>query len=197
MRVVVLAFVILATGALASVADSTVDLQEPGSRPANAAATAKPDRFALLRPFQGHWRGEGRGQPGRSTVERAYEFVLRDKYLNVRNLSMYLPQENNPKGEKHEDWGMFSYDAMRKKLVLRQFHVEGFVNQYLLDRASDDGKEMVFVSEAIENIPAGYRARETYRFADPDSLEETFELAKPGRDFEVYVKTKFKRVKEQ
>jgi hypothetical protein len=54
---------------------------------------------------------------------------------------------------------------------------------------------MVFLSEAIENIPAGYRARETYRFTAPDSFEETFELAKPGKDFEVYVKTKFTRQK--
>ena len=187
--VAALALVIVATGQTVWVAPFAAQ-----ARRADPATKAKPDPFAVLRGFEGRWRGEGNGQPGQSTVERSYEFVLRGKYLNVRNLSVYLPQEKSPKGERHEDWGMFSYDVNRKKLILRQFHVEGFVNQYVLDRASDDGK-VVFVSEAIENIPAGYRARETYRFTDPDSFEETFELAKPGKDFEVYVKTKFKREK--
>jgi hypothetical protein len=53
----------------------------------------------------------------------------------------------------------------------------------------------LFVTEAIENVPAGYRAHETYRFAAPDSFEETFELARPGKEFEVYVKTTFKKEK--
>lgn len=179
--------VILVAGEITSPASSP----EQGDPPAKV----KPDRFAALRAFEGRWSGEGNGQPGNSTVKRAYEFVLRDKYLNVRNISEYAPQQKNPKGEKHEDWGMFSYDASRKKLVLRQFHIEGFVNQYVLDRASDDGKELIFVSEAIENIPAGYRARETYRFIGPGVFEEIFELARPGKDFEVYVKTKFTKDK--
>jgi hypothetical protein len=190
-----LVLMILAAPETASVTPYAAGPREPGSGQADPAEKVKPDRFALLRAFKGRWRGEGSGVPGKSTVERTYEFVLRDRYLNVCNLSVYLPQKKNPKGEKHEDWGMFSYDATRKKLVLRQFHVEGFVNQYVLDRASDDGKELVFVSEAIENIPAGYRARETYRFTGADVFEETFELARPGKEFEVYVKTKFTRQK--
>jgi hypothetical protein len=179
----------------ASVKPSAARPQESGSTRADASTKAKPDPFARLRAFEGRWRGDGSGQSGESKVERTYEFVLSARYLHVRNLSVYPPQEKNAKGEKHEDWGMFSYDANRKKLVLRQFHVEGFVNQYILDRISDDGKELVFLSEAIENVPAGYRARETYRFTGPDSFEETFELAKPGKEFEVYVKTKFTRKK--
>ena len=51
---------------------------------------------------------------------------------------------------------------MRKTFVFRQFHGEGFVNQYTLDSLSGDKKMLVFVSEAIENIPQGWRARETY-----------------------------------
>jgi hypothetical protein len=62
----------------------------------------------------------------------------------------------------HEDIGFLSHDKSVQKLVLRQFHVEGFVNQYVVDRMSDDGRTIVFVSTAIENIPAGWRARETF-----------------------------------
>ena len=53
-----------------------------------------------------------------------------------------------------------SFDSVRKRIVFRQFHVEGFVNQYALDATSLPDR-LVFVSETIENIPAGFRARET------------------------------------
>lgn len=54
---------------------------------------------------------------------------------------------------------------------------------------------LVFVTEAIENIPPGFRARETYLLRGADELEEVFELAEPGKEFEVYSRTKLKRVK--
>jgi hypothetical protein len=47
------------------------------------------------------------------------------------------------------------------------------------------GKTIVFTSQSIENIPAGRRARETYKIVGPDELTEVFELAGPGKDFEV------------
>ena len=88
---------------------------------------------------------------------------------------------------------MFSYDSARKALVLRQFHVEGFVNQYVLQ--SQDRQEIVFTSEAIENIPAGYRARATYRVLNQDEFVERFELAERGKDFEPYSEARFHRSK--
>lgn len=39
----------------------------------------------------------------------------------------------------------------------------------------------MFTSEAIENIRAGFRARETYLMASADEFEEVFELAEPGQ----------------
>ena len=50
-----------------------------------------------------------------------------------------------------------SFDKGRKRFVYRQFHVEGFVNQYVLEAEGEEGVR-VFVSEAIENIPGGWRA---------------------------------------
>lgn len=47
----------------------------------------------------------------------------------------------------------------------------------------------------IENIPPGFRGRETYRFNGPDEFTETFEMAEPGKDFELYAKATLKRVK--
>lgn len=102
-------------------------------------------------------------------------------------------QEKNPKGETHEDWALFSFDRGRKKFLLRQFHVEGFVNQYLLDSKSEDGKTLVFITESIENIPAGWKAKETYRIVNDNEFIEVFELAAPGKEFELYSETRFKR----
>ena len=160
-----------------------------------AQAPQQPDVWEPLKYFAGSWEGTAKGQPGNGKVEREYQFVLNGKYLQAKNKSTYPPQEKNPKGEVHEDWGLFSYDRGRKQFVLRQFHVEGFVNQYALDRAASNDKTFVFITESIENIPAGWRARESYRILNNDEFIEIFELAGPGKEFEVYSENRFKRKK--
>lgn len=148
-----------------------------------------------LRALVGIWEGTGNGQPGVSKVQREYRLVLNDKFLHVQNKSTYDPQPKNPKGEVHQDWGMMSFDKSRKTFVFRQFHVEGFVNQYVMTSSTADGKTIVFTSESIENIPAGFRARETYKILGPDEFTETFEIAEPGKDFELYSEGHFRRKK--
>jgi hypothetical protein len=156
--------------------------------------TAAPvDRLALLAPLLGRWSGTTEGQPGAGTVERHYEPVLGSRFVQVTNVSVYPPQDKNPKGERHQDVGFFSYDTARKTIVFRQFHVEGFVNQYVLEPASTSDR-LVFTTEAIENIPAGWRARETYVIS-ADRLEEIFELAEPGKDFAVYSRNRLARAR--
>jgi hypothetical protein len=165
------------------------------SPPILAQTAQQPDVWEPLKYFVGSWEGTGKGQPGEAKVEREYQFVLKGKYLQAKNKSTYAPQEKNPKGEVHEDWGLFSYDRGRNQFVLRQFHVEGFVNQYALDRAASNHKTLVFITESIENVPAGWRARESYRILNNDEFIEIFELAGPGKEFEVYSENRFKRKK--
>ena len=86
------------------------------------------------------------------------------------------------------------FDRARKTLVLRQFHVEGFVNQYVQDDGGPPTR-ISFTTEAIENIPAGWRARETYIVHGPDAFEEVFELAENGKPFEVYSRAQLRRVR--
>ena len=64
---------------------------------------------------------------------------------------------------------------------------------YASSEASE--KTLAFVSESMENIPRGYRSKETYVILGPDEFEELFELAEPGTDFEVYSRARLKRVK--
>jgi hypothetical protein len=158
---------------------------------AAAQTSSVPDIWGPVRSLVGTWEGEVNGQPGSGKSVRECRFVLNDKYLEIRNKSTYPVQPKNPKGEVHEDWGMISYDRSRKKLVLRQFHVEGFVNQYAAEPVREG--MLRFTSETIENIPAGYRARETYTIIGPNEFVERFELAEPGKDFELYCETRFRR----
>jgi len=153
----------------------------------------KSDPLAPLRFFVGTWRGKQNGEPGHGRSERTYSFVLKHRFLQVKNTSTYPPQEKNKSGEVHQDMGMIGYDRARKKFVFRQFHVEGFVNTYVQEENSDP-KQMVFVSESIENIAPGWRARETYRFLNENEFIERFELAEPGKDFTLYAEAHLKGV---
>jgi len=159
-------------------------------------SAAKDDPLATVRFFAGRWQGTGTGEPGSSTVEREYEFILGGKFLQAKNVSHWAPREKIPKGEVHEDLGLMSYDTVRKTIVYRQFHIEGFVNQYVLEPVRDP-ETLVFTSEAIENnIGPGWRARETYHILSYDEFEEVFELAAPGKDFELYSKSHFHRQRQ-
>ena len=77
--------------------------------------------------------------------------------------------------------GSISYDRSRKAFVFRQFYVAQADNP------------LTFATEAIENIPEGYRAREVYRIESPTEFVETFSLAEPGKDFAIYSETRLKK----
>jgi len=162
---------------------------------ASAQSPRPADVWQPFKYFVGTWEGTGKGEPGISRLEREYKFVLNGKFINVAHKSIYQPQEKNPKGETHEDWAFLSYDRGRRLFVLRQFHVEGFVTQYVSDTAALDGKTFVFTSEGLENLPPGWRARETYRIVNGQEFVEVFELAAPGKEFSVYSENHFTRKK--
>ncbi|MBS1495249.1 MAG: hypothetical protein K1X86_16675 [Ignavibacteria bacterium] len=155
-------------------------------------------RDSLWMPFKsfiGEWVGDGEGEPGKGKYERNYQLIFNKRFIEVHNKSTYPPKNENAQGEVHEDVGYFSYDKPRKAFVLRQFHTEGFVNEYVLESISTDGKTISFVTESIENLPVGFRARESYQLINENEFEETFEIAEPGKDFALYTKVKFVRRK--
>jgi hypothetical protein len=160
-----------------------------------ALATAQTDAWAPIRRLVGEWSGTSSGQPGDAAVVRRYAFVLNDRYLHETNTSEYPPQERNKKGERHEHWGLFSHDRQHKALVLRHFHVEGFVNTYRQLVAGGRPDAVVFESVAFENFGAEWKARETYEFVSDDEFVETFELAPPGKPYQVYSRAQLRRVR--
>ncbi len=156
-------------------------------------ATKKEGIWHLFEFLVGTWKGRGGGEPGNGEYERSCQFIFNKTFLEIRNKSTYLPTADNPTGEVHEDIGYISYDEMRHTFVLRQFHGEGFVNQYILDSVSADERKMIFVSEAIENIAIGWRAREIYQVNSENEFTETFELAPPDKEFGVYTTVTLRR----
>src|SRR5688572_22125243 len=129
---------------------SSAGAAQSPTAPANPA-----DIWAPLRVLVGTWEGTSSGQPGNGTVRREYRLVLRDRFIEGRTTATYPPQEKNPKGEIHEDLAYVSYDRSSKTFKMRQFHVEGFVTAYAATLTGS--AEVVFNSESLENIPAGWR----------------------------------------
>lgn len=140
------------------------------------------DIWQPLRYLEGSWMGEGEGMSGTSVVEQEYSFLLQGKYLQMTTRAVFKPQEKNPKGEIHEDMGIFSYDQARKKFMLRGFYVEGFVNQYILESVAEEGSLLTFVTEVIENAPPGTKAKLTFKRLSDSELEQSFFVAFPGQE---------------
>ena len=154
-----------------------------------ARGQAAQDGLQRLDFMIGEWRGTSQGQPGEGTVQRSCAKALNDQFIECRTTVTYPPQEKNRKGEVHVERSFYSYDKRAKKLRLRQFHGESFVNSYV------EREPLVFETVEIENIAPGWRARETYEQSPAGSLAERFELAGPGKDFSVYTSSKLERAK--
>ena len=105
----------------------------PSHLPASEQQPQPADPLKAVAWLIGEWSGTSEGQPGRGTVERQYERALGGRFIRAKNRVVFPATEKAPKGDVHEDQGWFSFDRSRKRVVLRQFHGEGFVNQYQPD----------------------------------------------------------------
>jgi hypothetical protein len=152
-----------------------------------APAPALDQRLAPLARYIGRWRGTAEGEPGTGTVTRSYTPILAGKFIEERNESRYVS------GEIHHHLGFWSFDRGRSRFVFRQFHQESFVNQFVASAPDFVAGRLVMESESIENIPPGFRARETYAFSSDDAFEEIFEIAEPNADFQRYSHNRFTR----
>ena len=162
---------------------------------AAGGTAAQADPWTPLRFLEGVWTGSGAGTSGDSVVVQTYTFILNRHFLKMETRSEFKPQDKNPKGEIHEDFGIFSYDEQRKTFVMRGFYVEGFVNQYVA-KTAEDGASLMFETESIENAPAGTKARLEFLKKGPHEIEQNFYVAWPGRDFTCYSTNKLKKTAE-
>lgn len=148
-----------------------------------ATAEAERDVWEPLRFLEGTWQG---GEEGVSKVTQVYQFVLNGNFLHMKTRSVFEPTEKDPKGEVHEDFGIFSYDRARKTFVMRGFYVEGFVNTYVMDDIPEDGKSFTFLTEHVENAPEGTKAKLVFDVLGENEIEQSFHVAFPGREFSCF-----------
>lgn len=157
-----------------------------------AQTETKKDVWQPLRFLEGTWEG---GKLGVSKVTQVYQFVLDGNFLHMKTRSVFEPTEKNQEGEVHEDFGVFSYDQDRKTFVLRGFYVEGFVNTYVMDEISEDGKDFTFLTEDVENAPQGTKAKLVFKVISEDEIEQSFHVAFPGREFNCFFEHNLKKKK--
>ncbi|MGZ8348060.1 MAG: hypothetical protein ACXWUP_13205 [Allosphingosinicella sp.] len=157
-----------------------------------SAAPASADPLAAISWLVGNWAGVGEGQPGTSTSSRHAERIHDNHFIRVEARSVYPAQQANPSGEVHTSLDLWSFDRRRDRLVMRQFDSLGFVSTYVQDRAASVDSRLVLVSEGLENVPTGWRARYTYEHVGSGEYRELFELDS-GRGYELYVFGRFHR----
>ena len=150
--------------------------------PANPEEPEAADPWAPVRILLGEWQGVGAGFGGESRVRHTYEFILQDTFVHSTTVSEFQPREDGTQGEHHEDWGFFSFDSDRGKIIFRQYLSEGFVNTYILEDPKPNSGMLVFTSESTEGA-GGMAARLTFSIEDDDAYRLVLELASPGKDF--------------
>ncbi len=162
--------VVVVAVAIAPVRSQVTESAKPGP----AVRDDQEAAWQRLRSMVGVWKGDG--EPGSARVEQSYELIVQSLFLQAHTLS-------TSKSDTHEDREIFSFDRLRGKVVLRQFVSEGFVNRYVLDRIDNGGRTLVFISEACENAPPGFRVRQTMIFEDDNRIQQELELGPAGKPF--------------
>lgn len=157
------------------------------------AQETKEDPLAVVSMLAGHWVGVGEGEPGLSAAVRHAEHAHGGRYLRIEGRSVYPKQDKNKRGEVHTQTDYWSYDRGRKLLKLRQFDNLGFISTYVEDKAASRPGHLVLVSEQLENVPTGWKARYTYEFVSADEYRERFELD-GGKGLQLYTFNRFLRV---
>jgi hypothetical protein len=79
--------------------------------------------------------------------------------------------------------GRISPAAAGEGLVWHHFTNSGRVDRWRSEASGPDG--LVFLSESLESLPAGSRARLTFRREGEARMKATLELAEPGKDLAV------------
>jgi hypothetical protein len=153
----------------------------------------KKDVWKPFRHFIGKWDLVCKGKPGQAKGEGEFKFLSNEKYIQLSGKIAFEPNEKNKISSMNEDFGIFSFDSFRKKIIFRHFQAEGFIIQYVIDSISTDEKYFQMNSENIENIPPGFKTRVTYRILDENNFYSVFELGLPGKDYEVYVQNNFSK----
>ena len=150
--------------------------------------------FDKIKFILGEWHGTGSGFGNeKSRIESSFQLVMDEKYIEVKNESIFEPTEKKPEGEHHIDKGFISYDKNRDLIIYRQFNKEGYVNQYLLNDTLSNDSILVFETEMIENFVPGGKARWTIKKKSETQIETIFDVSFPNKKYSCFGISKLKK----
>jgi hypothetical protein len=140
--------------------------------------------------LEGAWAGEIDGTIGPATGAREYRFIVHDRFLLMRH-DRDPETEAAPEDDVYEEWTVFSFDAEREVIVLREFLLEGFVNTYVCELEAGP-TSLMCASEAAEGA-GGVSLKLRYEFADRDGFTEVFEIFGPDGALQVRMEGQWRR----
>lgn len=130
----------------------------------------------------GKWEGTGSGfGSSKSIIQSEFNWIMNNTFIEVKNRSEFEPTTQKPEGEIHVDYGIISYDKKRKVIVSRQYHGEGFYNEYLLNDSLSTSTSLIFETVKIENFVPGGKARFTINIKNSSEIETLFDVGFPGK----------------
>jgi hypothetical protein len=160
----------------------------------SVTVSAQPHPFEKISFILGQWEGSGTGFGNeKSKISSSFQLVMNDKYIEVSNESQFEPTEEDPEGELHIDKGFISFDKVRKRVVFRQFHIEGYITTYLLVDSLSSKNTLVFETEQIENFVNGGKARLTINRIDEDEIETIFDVSFPDQPYTCFGTNRLQR----
>lgn len=149
-----------------------------------------------LEKLVGMWEGTGVGfGNSKSKITAEYKWIMGNQFIEMKHRSEFEPTEQNPQGEIHEDLGIISFDSAEKELVFRQYHVEGFYNEYVLNDSLSTLQKFVFETRKIENFVPGGKARFTIRIVSDSEIETVFDVGTSTLELTCYGTNHLKRKK--
>jgi len=131
----------------------------------------------------GKWEGTGEGfGNAKSKISAEYHWLMNKQFIEVKHHSKFEPTPQNKEGEIHDDLGIISFDEADKKIVFRQYHTEGYMNEYVLNDSLSTSGVLVFETRKIENFVPGGKARFTIKVISDNEIETVFDVGFPGRE---------------
>lgn len=164
-----------------------------GAAPLAQAQNPPADPWAPVRVLAGEWRGPVSGELGTGTVTRRYRFILSSEFLQERSMASFPPQPLHPDGAVVVHASFMAYDPLQKTLVFRLLREDQFNGTFVLSTSQSNATRLVFESVKLDNVPATWKARETFELTSPNEIVEIFEVAEGGKPLSVHSRIPFKR----